>query len=232
MLEVIGAGTSSNAGSITDHHEFYKSSALCDANSHEVDDMLHDNEDGDASEQDHIVEQSRCGPLGSLKRGSSRKSISHARVQKQPLWIQFKLIGKKVFICYWRTPTYNLVRFFINIIIALVFGSAYAHQEYSTPVGVVSRSAVIYITLLFCGVVGMQTVLPVTFAERPAFYREQQSEMYSIAVYTTITTLVEVSPTIMTVRALTKNHSFHLDSLSHPFGSELRTPIFLHCRLR
>ena len=56
----------------------------------------------------------------------------------------------------------------------------------------ISKSAVIYVTVLFCGVVGLQTVMPVTMAERPAFYREQQSEMYSVAVYSFVTSLVEV----------------------------------------
>jgi hypothetical protein len=47
----------------------------------------------------------------------------------------------------------------------------------------------------------MQTVMPVTFNERPAFYREQQSEMYHVAVYTLATFLVEVrrmSPPVLT----------------------------------
>jgi ABC-type multidrug transport system permease subunit len=34
--------------------------------------------------------------------------------------------------------------------------------------------------------------MPVTFADRPAFYREQQSNMYSVAVYSLVTALVEV----------------------------------------
>jgi hypothetical protein len=202
MLEVIGAGTSSNTGSITDYHEFYRASSLCDANLREVDDMIHPTDEGEDELDQQVVDSKGCVPTirkpSSSKRskhkvGAAGASVAHHKVEKQPYHIQFRMLCKKIFICYWRTPNYNLVRFLINIIIALVFGSAYAQQEYTTFVGAISRSAVIYITLLFCGVVGMQTVVPVTFAERPAFYREQQSEMYSVALYTLVTTLVEVT---------------------------------------
>ena len=41
----------------------------------------------------------------------------------------------------------------------------------------------IFITCLFCGAVSMQSVCPVAVRERPAFYREQQSNMYSVGIY-------------------------------------------------
>jgi hypothetical protein len=95
-------------------------------------------------------------------------------------------------------------------------------------VDVISRIALIYVTVLFMGVVGMVclqsfapppplllltppphrisphslhflllsapqiSVQPVLFAERPAFYREQYSEIYDVKLYTLAATLVEV----------------------------------------
>jgi ABC-type multidrug transport system permease subunit len=38
----------------------------------------------------------------------------------------------------------------------------------------------------------MNTVQPVTFSERPAFYREKQSDMYSPLLYVACNTLVEI----------------------------------------
>jgi ABC-type multidrug transport system permease subunit len=38
----------------------------------------------------------------------------------------------------------------------------------------------------------MQTVMPVAMAERPAFYREQQSKMYNVGIYTITTTIIEI----------------------------------------
>ena len=43
-----------------------------------------------------------------------------------------------------------------------------------------------------CRAVGMNTVQPVTFSERPAFYREKQSDMYSPLLYVACNTLVEI----------------------------------------
>lgn len=44
----------------------------------------------------------------------------------------------------------------------------------------------------------MQTVVPVAFDERPAFYREKESNMYSPAIYTVVATLVEIPYLIIT----------------------------------
>ena len=41
-------------------------------------------------------------------------------------------------------------------------------------------------------VIGMNTVQSVTFSERPAFYREKQSEMYSPLLHVAANTLVEI----------------------------------------
>jgi ABC-type multidrug transport system permease subunit len=51
---------------------------------------------------------------------------------------------------------------------------------------------VFFIFALHFSVVGMNTVQSVTFAERPAFYREKQSEMYSPLLYVATNTLVEI----------------------------------------
>jgi ABC-type multidrug transport system permease subunit len=93
---------------------------------------------------------------------------------------------------YWRNPSYNLSRFLVNIILALIFASAYVNQEYGTDVGVISRCAVMFITCLFCGALGTISAIPVALAERPVFYREQQSLMYRVIIYELVTGLVEL----------------------------------------
>ena len=80
----------------------------------------------------------------------------------------------------------------VSIVIALIFSSTYANQQYSTDVDVISRVAVIYITVLFMGVVNLKAVQPVVLEERPAIYREMYSKMYDTKVYTIACTLVEV----------------------------------------
>lgn len=87
---------------------------------------------------------------------------------------------------------YSFVRHFTSLLVALIFGSAFPQQEYSTYVAAVSRAAVIYVTALFTGILAMILVQPVFAAERPAFYREQQSRMYSVWMYALTLVLIEI----------------------------------------
>ena len=95
------------------------------------------------------------------EKGVAVDSRYNSTLTEQLTWL-FKRASRS----YWRSPSYNVTRFAINVVIALIFASAYADQQYNTDVNAVSRSAVIYITVFFCGVVGMQNVLPVAFADR------------------------------------------------------------------
>lgn len=99
---------------------------------------------------------------------------------------------KRAFTTYWRTPSYNFVRLIVYILIALLFGSAYPQQTYHNNISTMSRTAVIFITTMFCGIVGMITVFPVFFSERPVFYREQQSNMYNVGLYSFSFLIVEI----------------------------------------
>jgi energy-coupling factor transporter ATP-binding protein EcfA2 len=109
---------------------------------------------------------------------------------------QFQLLYQRMALTYWRTPIYSLGRSFTNLLIALIFGSAYPQQKYSTYVAVTSRAAVIFITSLFCAILPMILVIPFMSKERPTFYREQQSKMYSVGVYCSTLFLVEVAPSL------------------------------------
>jgi len=177
MLECIGAGTAA-VESLTDFHVYYKTSTLCSLNTEHLNAICTPPEDEDVS--GHKAEATEFGT-----------STYH----------QLKWVGSKVFLSYWRTPSYNLSRMIIALIIALIFASAYANQSYSNIYETISRSAVIYITCLFVGVIGMMTVVPVGFAERGAFYREQQSEMYSVWIYALVTFVVEI-PVCITLSIL------------------------------
>eukprot|EP01040_Poterioochromonas_malhamensis_P003188 gene3188-3399_t len=107
-------------------------------------------------------------------------------------WTQFTLLMKRIALSYWRNPTYSFVRHITSLLIALIFGSAFPQQEYSTYVSAVSRASVIYVTALFTGILAMILVQPVVSAERPAFYREQQSRMYAIWIYALTFFLIEI----------------------------------------
>jgi ABC-type multidrug transport system ATPase subunit len=120
MLEAIGAGTST-ARVAVDFAQFYNESELCDANNR--------------------YNQELCGPDESDKDTPFDDSKYRTSVLHQLRWV-----GYKVFLQYWRTPSYNFSRLMICVIIALIFASAYPVQSYSSDVQTIARSAVIYVT--------------------------------------------------------------------------------------
>ena len=197
MLEVIGAGTGGNtAGSVVDFHEYYKQSSACVINTAKVNTLCIDTIELDDLEDGAIlpVNDSFCGFLP-VYRGTTGAST----VGTAPGWqytasysTQFRYLMTRFMLSYWRSPKYNFSRMIVSIVIALVFSSTYANQQYSTDVDVISRVAVIYITVLFMGVVNLKAVQPVVLEERPAIYREMYSKMYDTKVYTIACTLVEV----------------------------------------
>jgi len=177
MLECIGAGTSA-ATITTDFHGVYTQSALCDVNTTKVNVLCPEDEAALAS-----------GIFRSSKRDLAQVGKKHYNAS---YWVQFKVLMWRISLSFWRSPTYNFGRIFSSIIIALIFASAYIDQKYSSDVDCISRVALIYMTTLFVGVIGMMSVQPVMFAERPAFYREQFSDIYDVKLYTLALTLVEV----------------------------------------
>lgn len=53
-------------------------------------------------------------------------------------WTQFQLLMRRIALTYWRSPNYSLLRIATNLVIALIFGSAYPQQQYSTYVAAVN----------------------------------------------------------------------------------------------
>mmetsp|Transcript_6808 Transcript_6808/g.11284 ORF Transcript_6808/g.11284 Transcript_6808/m.11284 type:complete len:1439 (+) Transcript_6808:110-4426(+) len=178
MLDLIGAGTGGSS-SFVDFHQYYQNSNLCEVNTARVDALCTTRVDHNSTmDEDNIQSQF-----------DDQENIDDSRAS---IGTQFILLLKRGYTSYWRNPSYNLVRMIISIVIALLFASAYADYTYTTDVDTISLAAVIYVTSLFVGIVGMNTVQSVTFAERPAFYRERQSNMYSPFLYVLANTLVEI----------------------------------------
>jgi hypothetical protein len=197
MLEVIGAGTNAVSSS-TDFHTYYMQSSLCAANTTRINVLCPNPEEeqfNDAQRDEQAIRDAECTLVPTFfaqelaRRKARRKRTVHYNAS---YWTQFSVLMYRFLLACWRSPTYNFVRMVVSVVIALIFSSTYADQKYSTDVDVISRVALIYITVMFTGVVGMMTVQPVVFAERPAFYREQFSEIYDVKLYTLAATLVEV----------------------------------------
>lgn len=182
MLEVIGAGTNDGAGHATDFHKFYKDSKLAHVNALHLETLTHPNEGSKRISEDEMVSQSHY-------------NASYSK--------QFVMLLRRIALTYWRTPVYSLGRQAVLIFIALIFSSAFAQQRYHDYVSTTSRCAVIFITSLFCGVLSMINAVPVFSAERPVFYREQQSRMYSVFMYCLAMFLIEIPYLLMSSLSFT-----------------------------
>ena len=197
MLEVIGAGTGTTTSVTSDFHKVYKASSLCLANTTHVDVLCPDAETDSQNEEDDPSEADcRFKPVHIVKERIKKRRELRAAAHKTfnaNYFVQFRCLMYRFLLAYWRSPSYNFVRMMVSIVVALLFSSTYADQQYSSDVDVVSRVALIYITCMFMGVVIMMSAQPVLFAERPAFYREQFSDIYDVKLYALAATLVEVN---------------------------------------
>lgn len=171
MLDVIGAGANASNIMSTDFHAYYTQSALCENNSSHLQVLLQPNE------------------------GSKRLDdvdVDDHETFNTSYWFQFRLLFRRFVLTYWRTPSYSLARPVTYIFLALIFASAYPQQDYDDYIATISRSAVLYITSLFCGILAVLMVIPMASAERAVFYQDQQSKMYSVFVYAVSMILIEI----------------------------------------
>jgi energy-coupling factor transporter ATP-binding protein EcfA2 len=177
MLEVIGAGTGGGAKKAGDFHSAYLNSALHEVNCIKVNALCNADKtaggEGEAArdavgrESTSLLDES-LHPMKVLPAGSTEKSkfcVEYIASNST----QMKWLLTRCFRSYWRSPGYNFLRMAISLLIALIFGSVYANQKYGSVAECISRSAVIFLTMLFCGIVGMNTVVSVTMINRPAF---------------------------------------------------------------
>lgn len=171
MLEVIGAGTSGQSAVEVDFAAFYTSSTLCAANAVHLSSLIQPNSGSQAPREDLLIEDNGYNTS---------------------YWTQFYLVLKRYAVTYWRTPSYLLVRLAMNLLIALIFSSAYPNQKYNDAVETTSRATVIFITALFCCLNAMNSLIPISLDARTVFYHEQQSRMYSVSSFWLAQMLIEV----------------------------------------
>jgi len=77
-------------------------------------------------------------------------------------------------------------------LVALIIGSVFYLIPTTDEAGIHSAVAVIYFTTLFCGIVNMNTVLPVMASERAVFYRERAANTYGNLAYSISHGVVEL----------------------------------------
>ncbi|KAJ7951715.1 Pleiotropic drug resistance ABC transporter [Quillaja saponaria] len=112
----------------------------------------------------------------------------------QSTWGQFKSCLWKQWWTYWRSPDYNLVRYFFTLAAALLLGTFFwqvgTKREDATDLSMIIGA--MYVAVLFVGVNNCSTVQPIVATERTVFYRERAAGMYSALPYALAQVIVEV----------------------------------------
>lgn len=89
---------------------------------------------------------------------------------------------KRLQTIYWRSPTYNLTRMLISLIIAFLLGSVFITMRNSkkyTEQEMTSILGTIFISFIIIGVLSITSVLPVMLEIRDNFYRHRNAGMVS-----------------------------------------------------
>lgn len=107
---------------------------------------------------------------------------------------QFKACLWKQWWTYWRSPDYNLVRFFFTLFTALLLGSIFWRIGHERDSSTSLRTVIgaMYAAVLFVGINNCATVQPIVSVERTVFYRERAAGMYSALPYAIAQVVVEI----------------------------------------
>nr|GLL36389.1 ABC transporter G family member 39-like isoform X1 [Ipomoea trifida] len=86
---------------------------------------------------------------------------------------------------YWRNPQYNAIRFFVTIILGLMFGAIFwgKGEEIHKQQDLLNLLGAIYSAVIFLGSINTSSVQAIVAVERTVFYRERAAGMYSALPY-------------------------------------------------
>ncbi|KAL6327276.1 hypothetical protein AAG906_017833 [Vitis piasezkii] len=86
---------------------------------------------------------------------------------------------------YWRNPPYNALRFFLTIIIGVLFGLIFWNEGEQTDKeqDLTNLLGAMFAAVFFLGATNAASVQPIVAIERTVFYRERAAGMYSALPY-------------------------------------------------
>ncbi|KAE8679805.1 Pleiotropic drug resistance protein 12 [Hibiscus syriacus] len=113
------------------------------------------------------------------------KDLYFASQYSQSAWGQFKSCIWKQWWTYWRSPDYNLVRYFFTLVSALMVGTVFwqVGTKRDTTSDLMMIIGAMYAAVMFVGIANSSTVQPIVATERTVFYRERAAGMYSALPY-------------------------------------------------
>jgi ABC-type multidrug transport system fused ATPase/permease subunit len=92
-----------------------------------------------------------------------------------------ELVNRRLQLIYWRSPTYNLARVMVSLVIAFILGSVFIFKrdlEVFTEVDMQARLSVVFISFIITGIMAILSVLPVMTKIRDMYYRHRDAGMY------------------------------------------------------
>ncbi|KAF5957019.1 hypothetical protein HYC85_004244 [Camellia sinensis] len=112
----------------------------------------------------------------------------------QSTWGQFKSCSWKQQWTYWRSPEYNLVRFFFTIACAVAIGTIFWQigRKRDNITDLTTIIGAMYAAVLFVGINNCNSVQPLVAIERTVFYREKAAGMYSALPYALAQVIAEI----------------------------------------
>ncbi|PIA64722.1 hypothetical protein AQUCO_00100293v1, partial [Aquilegia coerulea] len=166
MLEVSSVAAEARLG--IDFAQYYKSSTLYERN------------------KELVKELSAPSP--------GARDLYFSTKYSQPMWGQFKSCFWKQWLTYWRSPDYNLVRFFFTLMAALIIGSVFWRigTKRETSIELQTVLGALNTATIFIGVNNCGSVQPIVAVERTVFYRERAAGMYSALPYAIAQVIAEI----------------------------------------
>ncbi|KAJ9181423.1 hypothetical protein P3X46_009555 [Hevea brasiliensis] len=142
-----------------DFAEIYVNSSLCQRN------------------QDLIKELSTPAP--------GTKDLYFPSKYSQSFLVQCMACFWKQYWSYWRNPQYNAIRFFLTIVIGVLFGLIFWNkgQKTTKQQDLTNLLGAMYAAVFFLGASNASSVQPIVSIERTVFYRERAAGMYSALPY-------------------------------------------------
>ncbi|KAG8647080.1 pleiotropic drug resistance protein 2 isoform X1 [Manihot esculenta] len=103
----------------------------------------------------------------------------------QSFLVQCKACFWKQHWSYWRNPKYNAIRFFLTIVIGILFGLIFWNQgqKITKQQDLMNLLGAVYTAIFFLGATNTSSVQPIVAIERTVFYRERAAGLYSALPY-------------------------------------------------
>ncbi|KAK1266094.1 ABC transporter G family member 36 [Acorus gramineus] len=122
------------------------------------------------------------------------KDLYFATQFSQSTFGQFKSCLWKQWLTYWRSPDYNLVRFFFTFLCSIMLGTIFWRigKKIDNAQDLTMIIGAMYAAILFLGINNCSSVQPVVAVERTVFYREKAAGMYSAMPYAIAQVVLEL----------------------------------------